>query len=84
DPDTGAILWTPSSRNTGVNHVVLRATSADGTADQPLDITIACPEQQNLSLGCTCSQAGGASWIAVGAGLMLLARLKRRRRRARG
>jgi hypothetical protein len=84
DPGTGAILWTPSSKNTGVNHVMLRATSADGTADQPLDITIACPEQQNLSLGCTCSQAGGASWIAVGAGLMLLARLKRRRRRARG
>jgi len=79
DATSGAILWTPSSKNAGLNQVVLRATSADGVADQPLDITIACADQQNLSLGCTCSEAGGASWIAVGLGLVLLARLRRAR-----
>ncbi|HVE84007.1 MAG TPA: PKD domain-containing protein, partial [Myxococcales bacterium] len=78
DSNTGAINWTPSSRNAGVSRVVLRATSPDGVAEQPLDITVTCAETTTTSVGCTCSQAGGASWIALVAGLALLARARRR------
>ncbi|HZN94220.1 MAG TPA: PKD domain-containing protein, partial [Myxococcales bacterium] len=77
DPDTGAIRWMPSSRNAGANRVVLRAISADGVAEQLVDVNITCGDKAVLSAGCMCSQAGGASWIAVVAGMLaLLARMR--------
>ncbi|HVE84331.1 MAG TPA: PKD domain-containing protein, partial [Myxococcales bacterium] len=85
DAATGTVTWLPSSNTAGTQRVVLRVETAAGTADQVIQVDVACGPPQTLGTGCGGCSAGAtaaAGWISVVLCMWLMAR-RRRLARAR-
>jgi len=80
DPATGAVSWTPTSAQVGIQSIAVEVRNGAGADRRDLSVEVICEEAKDLTVVCGCdSGAGGSALSAIL--LLALARLRRRSRR---